>query len=296
MSVTARPRRSALYMPGSNARALEKARSLPADVLILDLEDAVAPDAKETARAQVVAALEAGGYGHREVLVRVNGLETPWGRADIEAVARTGADGLLMPKVEGAEHVRKTADLLAEAGAAEAMALWCMIETPLGVLKAEEIAVADRRLAGFAMGTADLAKDLHCAHTPDRLPFVASLGKVVLAARAFGLAALDGVHLDLSDDEGFAAQCRQGRDFGFDGKTLIHPKTIEAANRAFGPSESEVADAHAVIEAHERAMAAGAGVAVLDGKLVETLHVENARRLLTMAEMIAAFGREHGPA
>ncbi|MBP5858805.1 CoA ester lyase [Marivibrio halodurans] len=292
MSVAVRPRRSALYMPGSNARALEKARALPADVLILDLEDAVAPDAKEDARARVLDALAGDGYGHREVLVRINGLETPWGAADLEAVARTGADGLLLPKAEGADHVRKAADLMEEAGAAERMALWCMIETPRGVLKAEEIATAHRRLGGFVMGTSDLAKDLHCLHTPDRMPFVTSLGKVVLVARAYGLAALDGVHLDLDDAEGFAAQCRQGLAFGFDGKTLIHPKTIETANAVFGPGEAEIAEAHAVIEAHESARREGTGVAVLNGKLIEALHVENARRLLDLAEMIRAMEME----
>lgn len=289
MPATIRPRRSALYMPGSNARALEKARTLPADVLILDLEDAVAPDAKEEARARVLDALAGDGYGRREVLVRINGLETPWGLADLEAVARTGADGLLLPKAESADQVRGAADLMEEAGAAEAMALWCMIETPRGVLQAAEIATAHHRLGGLVMGTSDLAKDLHCLHTPDRLPFVASLGKVVLAARAYGLAALDGVHLDLDDADGFAAQCRQGLAFGFDGKTLIHPRTIETANAVFGPGEAEIAEAHAVIAAHETARKEGTGVAVLNGKLVEALHVENARRLLDLAAMIRAM-------
>ncbi len=292
MTATVRPRRSMLYMPGSNARALEKGRRLPADALILDLEDAVAPDAKTDARGAVAAALAEGGYGRREVMVRVNGLETPWGPADIERMAGAGADGLVLPKAESAEAVRAVAAALSDAGAPDDLALWCMIETPTGVLRAEAIAGAHPRMAGFIMGTSDLAKDLHARHTPERTPFLASLGHVVLVARAYGLAAIDGVHLDLDDAEGFAAQCRQGAELGFDGKSLIHPKTIAAANAAFGPDDAAIEHSRRVIAAHEEAAARGDGVAVLDGKLIESLHVEEARRLLALHEAIRALEQD----
>lgn len=278
-----------LYMPGSNARALEKGRALPADALILDLEDAVAPDAKETARRQILEALAEGGYGRREILVRVNGLDSEWGRDDIAAMAGSGADGILLPKVESAEMVRQAEEVMAEAGAPAGMAVWCMIETPLGVLHAEEVAWGSPRVGGFVMGTSDLAKDLHCLHTPGRLPFVTSLSLCILAARAHGLAILDGVHLDLSDDEGFAASCRQGLEFGFDGKTLIHPKTIDKANEVFAPSAEEIAWSERIIAAHEEATKAGQGVVVVEGRLIENLHVEEARRITALAAMIAAM-------
>jgi len=281
-----RPRRSMLYMPGSNPRALDKGRSLPADALIMDLEDAVAPDAKAAARERIRAALAEGGYVPREVLVRINGLETEWGRADLAAMATAGADAVLLPKVESADQVRAASAGLEAAGAPPNLALWCMIETPLGVLKAEEIATADPRLAGFVMGTADLAKALHARHTADRAPFLTSLSRVVLAARAYGLAAIDGVFLDLDDAAGFEAECRQGLELGFDGKSLFHPKTIDAANHLFGPSGAEIEEAWAVIDAFEAAEADGEGVVVLNGKLVENLHVENARRLLALAAEI----------
>lgn len=289
MSATTRPRRSVLYMPGSNPRALQKGRTLAADALILDLEDAVAPDAKADASTNIAAALSEGGYGNREILVRVNGLESPWGREDLSAMANVGADGILLPKVESADAVRKTIAVLDEAGGPADLAIWCMIETPLGVLRAEEIAQASPRMAGFVMGTSDLAKELHCLHTPQRLPFMTSLNHTILVARAFGLAALDGVHLDLADDEGFAESCRQGLELGFDGKTLIHPKTIAVANDTFGPSEAEVTHSRDIITAFEEAQAEGKGVVVLNGKLVENLHVENARRILRLAEQIAAM-------
>lgn len=281
-----RPRRSALYMPGSNARALEKARTLSADVLILDLEDAVAPDAKEAARQQVIGALAAGGYGARELLVHVNGLETPWGRDDIAAVARSRADAVLLPKVESAATVRETAGLLVQSDAPDALRIWCMIETPLGVLRAAEIAAAHPRLAGFVMGTSDLAKDLHARYVPGRLPLIVSLELCVLAARAHGLAILDGVHLDLDDAEGFSAACREGAQLGFDGKTLIHPKTIAAANEAFAPRTEEIAFAEKIIAAHADAQAKGQGVVVVDGKLIESLHVAEAKRLVALATAI----------
>ncbi|MBL6957336.1 MAG: CoA ester lyase [Rhodospirillales bacterium] len=286
MPTTVRPRRSVLYMPGANTRALEKGRTLPADGLILDLEDSVAPDAKGEARTNIIAALAEGGYGNREILVRVNALETPWGRDDIAALAGCGADALLLPKVESAEHVREADALMADNGAPADMALWCMMETPRAMLRAEEIAGASPRLGGFVMGTSDLAKDLGCAHTPDRLPMLTSLGLCVLAAKAEGLAILDGVLLDLSDDEGFEAACRQGADMGFDGKTLIHPKTIEAANRVFAPSEEDIAWSEKIIAAHAEAEKDGKGIVLVDGKLIENLHVESARRLVAMAAMI----------
>jgi citrate lyase subunit beta/citryl-CoA lyase len=287
MAAAPRPRRSVLYMPGSNARALEKGRTLPADGLILDLEDAVAPDAKDTARDQIVAALSEGGYGKREIQIRTNGLNTPWGYADIVAASKTSADAILLPKVESADTVRQVANIMEAEGAHAGMTIWCMMETPLAMLNAKEIAGAHPRLGGFVMGTSDLAKDLNCAHTPDRLPMVTSLGLCVLAARAYGLAILDGVHLDLSDDAGFEASCKQGREFGFDGKTLIHPKTIAAANEAFAPAEAEIDWARKIIAAHEEASAAGQGVVVVDGKLIENLHVVSAKKLVAMADLIA---------
>ena len=286
MATTARPRRSVLYMPGSNARALEKAKTLGADGLIFDLEDAVAPDAKDEARRLVVEAVKGGGYGRREILVRANGLATPWGQADVVAAATCGADAVLMPKVESGDTVRQVDAILTAAGAPADMAIWCMMETPRGILRAEEIDGASPRMAGFVMGTSDLAKDLHCAHTRERQPMLTSLGLCLLAARAHGLAALDGVHLDLNDDEGFEYSCRQGLELGFDGKTLIHPKTIDAANRVFAPSEKEVAWSRKIIAAHAEATAEGKGVVVVDGRLVENLHVENARRIVALAEQI----------
>lgn len=288
MSTTHRPRRSVLYMPGANARALEKGRTLDADGLILDLEDAVAPDAKSTARTQVVEAIGAGGYGHRELLLRVNGLSTPWGYDDLVAAATSGADAVLLPKVDSADMVRQAEQVLEGAGAPDALEIWCMMETPRGILRAEEIADASPRLGGFVMGTSDLAKDLHAAHTAMRLPMMTSLGICLLAARAAGIAILDGVYLDLSDADGFAASCMQGAELGFDGKTLIHPKQLEAANREFAPSEAEVDFSRRIIEAHAAAEAEGKGVLLVDGKLIENLHVENAKRLVAMAEAIAA--------
>jgi citrate lyase subunit beta/citryl-CoA lyase len=290
MSDAARPRRSVLYMPGSNPRALEKGREIPADALILDLEDAVAPDAKETARRQVAEAVRAGGYGHRELAIRVNGLDTPWGADDLQAAATAGAQAVLLPKVENAQMVQEAERRLRQAGAPESLALWCMMETPLGILNAREIAGASPRLGCLVMGTSDLVKDLRASHTALRLPVLTSLSLCVLAARAFGLAVLDGVHLDLNDDAGFRAACVQGRELGFDGKTLIHPKTVPVANEIFAPSESEVAQARRIIAAHAEAAAAGKGVVLLEGKLIENLHVEMARRTMTLAEAVALRG------
>ena len=289
MPTHVRPRRSMLYMPGSNTRALEKGRSLPADALILDLEDAVAPDSKTEARANIVAALSEGGYGRREIIVRVNGLDTDWGAEDIAAIAAAGPDAILLPKVEIAAMVQDAAERMAAAGASENVSIMCMMETPLGILNAQEIAAASPRLSCLVMGTSDLVKDLHAAHTPERLPVLTSLSLVILAARAYGLAVVDGVHLDLQDDEGFAAQCQQGKELGFDGKTLIHPKTLAATNEIFAPSADEISEAHRVIDAHAEATAEGKGVVVLDGKLIENLHVENAKRVVATAEAIQAL-------
>ena len=285
---TVRPRRSVLYMPGSNARALEKGRSLPADGLILDLEDAVSPDAKRDARQEVLKALkDREAYAWRELIVRVNGLDTPWGHADLSAMAQGGADAILLPKVEGSDTVRRALHVLDLAGAPPELAIWCMIETPRGTLRVEEIADTER-VQCLVMGTSDLTKDLHALHTPSRLPMLASLEICLLAARAARISILDGVHLDLDDDPGFAEACRQGRDLGFDGKTLIHPRQIEPANAAFGPSTADVAWARRIIAAYDDARAAGKGVVVVDGRLVENLHVLEARRLVALAEMIDA--------
>ncbi len=283
MPARPRPRRSLLYMPGSNRRALEKARGLPADGLILDLEDAVAPEAKESARALVAAALAEGGYGEREVVLRVNAIETPWGHADLAAAATMPIDAVLLPKVESPDRVALTVSLLDAFGAPEGLAVWCMIETPRGILYAREIAAATPRLAALVLGTSDLTKDLHALASRDRLPLLTSLSLAILAARAHGLAILDGVHLDLSDEDGFAAACRQGRELGFDGKTLIHPKQIAAANAAFAPSPEEIEWSRRIVAAHAEAAAAGKGVVLVEGRLIENLHVENARRLLALA-------------
>jgi citrate lyase subunit beta / citryl-CoA lyase len=289
MSASARPRRSVLYMPGSNARALEKGRGLPADGLILDLEDAVAPDQKTTARDQILVALKEGGYGRREIAVRVNPLDSPWGKDDVKAMATSGADALLLPKVETAAMVHELERLMDDAGAPKAMGIHCMMETPLGMLNAQEVAGASKRITCLVMGTSDLVKDLQAAHTPERLPVLTSLGLCILAARACGIAIVDGVHLDLADEEGFAAQCLQGKELGFDGKTLIHPKTIAKANEVFAPSQDEIDWSHKIIAAHAEASAQGKGVVVVDGKLIENLHVENARRLVALAEAIGAL-------
>lgn len=287
MALTIRPRRSVLYMPGSNARALEKGRTLTADGLILDMEDAVAPDAKQTAREQITAAIKEGGYGARELIVRTNGLDGPWGEDDLKAAAKMGAHAVLLPKVESKAMVDKAIAILDTAGAPKDLPIWAMMETPLGMLHAEEIAFSSPRLQCLVMGTSDLAKDLRAQHTPDRIPFVTSLGLCLLAARAAKIAILDGVHLDLDDDAGFMASCRQGRELGMDGKTLIHPKTIAMANEAFSPSEDEIAWSKRIIEAHAAAEKEGKGVVLVDGKLIENLHVEGAKQMVAMADAIA---------
>ncbi|MEE8535057.1 MAG: CoA ester lyase [Kiloniellales bacterium] len=286
MPKTARPRRSALYMPGANTRALEKGRKLPADCLILDLEDSVAADVKVQARENILAALAEGGYGYRELIIRVNPLSSPWGYDDLAAAAASGADAVLLPKVESADIVRQADGVMTAVGAPPELGIWAMMETPIGTLRVEEIAASSPRLDCLVMGTSDLAKDLHASHTRDRMPMITSLGICLLAARAYNLAILDGVHLDLRDDEGLAYACRQGLDMGFDGKTLIHPRTLEIANEIFAPSPEEVEWSHKIIVAHAEAMAQGKGVAVYEGKLIENLHVENAIRIVALSEAI----------
>ena len=286
-----RPRRSALYVPGSNARALDKARSLDADVLIFDLEDGVAPSAKEQAREQVIAALARGGF-RAETVIRINHPSTRLGAADLKAAAKSRCDAVLLPKTEGAQEVRDAALRLAAAGAPPTQGLWCMIETPMGVMRLEEIAFSSPHLRCLVMGTSDLAKDLRARSTRDRLPVLTALTLCVMAARAAGLGVIDGVHLDLDDEDGLRRACRQGSELGFDGKTLLHPKTIAAANEIFGPAPEEIAWSKRIIAAHAEALAAGMGVAVVDGKLIENLHVESARRTVALAEAIAAKGQQ----
>ena len=286
MSKNVRPRRSVLYMPGANTRALEKARTLAADALIFDLEDAVAPDAKEAARANVVAAARSKVYGKREIAIRCNGLATPWGKADAAAIATSGADAILVPKVESAADVAQVVALLDAAGAPASMAVWAMMETPKGILRAEEIAGSHPRLALFVMGTNDLVKDMRARHTPMRLPMVAALGIGMLAARAYGLTILDGVYNDIQDSEGFRAVCRQGLEMGFDGKTLIHPSQVEPCNEVFAPSSAELESAAKIVAAFRAAEAEGKGVVTVDGRMIENLHVEQAERALSLAAAI----------
>ncbi len=289
--MTIRPRRSVLYMPGSNERALEKAKSLPADGLILDLEDAVAPDAKEDARAAVCAAVAAKGYGRREVLVRTNGFDTVWGRADLEAAAKAGPDGVLIPKVNTAEDVEAASKALDEVGAADSVTLWVMMETPLAIFNAREIAESSdwTRLAGLVMGTNDLAKEMHGQLEKGRMPFIGMLATCVLAARGYGLAVLDGVFNDLGDDRGFAEECRSGREIGFDGKTLIHPGQIETCNRVFAPSNDELQRARRIVAAFEEPENQDKGVIRVDGQMVELLHADIARRTVAIADAIATM-------
>ena len=285
----ARPRRSVLYMPGSNARALEKAKTLSADALILDLEDAVAPDAKAEARAQVCDAVKQGGYGKREIIIRVNALSTEWGEADIEAAVVAGPDGILVPKIDAPADVERASGLLDKAGADAGMQLWAMMETPLAMLQAQAIAemATTTRLTAWVMGTNDIAKELRCAHTPDRQPMMTSLGLCLLAARACGLVILDGVYNDIKNEDGFVAICEQGRDLGFDGKTLIHPSQLEPCNRIFSPDPDEVAFSRQIIEAFKQPENAGKGVIKVEGRMVELLHAEIAERVVAIADAIA---------
>jgi citrate lyase subunit beta/citryl-CoA lyase len=278
-------------MPGANAKALEKAKSLPADVLILDLEDSVAPEAKADARAQAAAAVKAGGYGKREIIIRVNALTTPWGRDDIAAAGVAKPDGILAPKVESRAEVEALDRAMSEAGFAKEASLWVMIETPRAILNLAEIASAARttRLACFVMGTNDLAKETRARPGAERAPFFAAMSLAVTAARAEGLVAIDGVFNDIADAAGFEAECRQGLAFGFDGKTLIHPSQIEAANVTFAPSAEEVARARAVIAAFALPENAGKGVIKVDGRMTELLHLEEARRVVAVSDAIEAL-------
>ena len=286
-----RPRRSLLYMPGSNPRALDKARSLPADGLILDMEDSVSPDAKQLARELIVGALEQGGYGHRELMVRINALTTEWGRDDIAAIAASGTapDAVLIPKIDTAADVVEAIEAFTAAGCPDSVDMWIMAETPHCIINIGEVAAAHPRLKGIVMGTSDLSKDTRVRHTPERLGFIGALNLCVYAARAHGLDIIDGVQLDLENDELLTFSCEQGRDLGFDGKSLIHPRQIAAANAAFAPDEQAVAGAREIIEAFEQAQAEGKGVVVVKGRLVENLHVEEAKRNLALADAIAGL-------
>jgi citrate lyase subunit beta / citryl-CoA lyase len=283
-----RPRRSVLYLPAANPRALEKAAAIPCDGLILDLEDAVAPDAKPQAREAACTAAASGAYGSREVAIRVNGADTEWHRDDLAAACAAGPDAIVVPKVSGADTVLRLVEAMAGFDAPASTALWAMVETPAAMLHAEEIAAASERLTVLVMGTNDLAKELYAAHVPGRHPLLPGLGLALLAARATGKAILDGVFNDVSDTDGFLAECRQGREMGFDGKTLIHPGQVEGANTAFAPSEQEVEDARGVISAWEDGR--GSGVVTYRGRMVESLHVDSARRTLAIAETIGELG------
>ena len=280
---TFRPRRSVLYMPSSNTKALEKAKTLPVDGIIFDLEDAVAPDAKVEARAAAVAAVRSGAYGARELIIRVNGIGTEWHDDDIVAAAQAGPDVVLVPKVNSAEEVQRLVAAMEAADAPGTTSLWAMVETPIGMLNALSIAQASPRLTGFVMGTNDLVKELYAEHVPGRQPVVIGLGLALLAARAAGIVIIDGVYNDVKDTEGFLTECEQGRQLGFDGKTLIHPGQVEGANEAFAPNEQAVADARGVLEAWDNRTT---GVVTYNNRMVESLHVESARRTLSIYEAI----------
>jgi len=289
--MTIRPRRSALYMPGSNARALEKARSLDTDVVIFDLEDAVAPSQKEVARAQVLAAIKAGGYGRRELVVRINGLSTPWGRDDLLAAASIGAHALLLPKVASPGDLTRAAHELTEAGISPDVRLWAMMETPMAVLNADSVVRTavdpSARLDCLVMGTNDLVKDMRARLNKGRASVLPLLATCVAAARAYGIDIIDGVFGDLTDEAGLRAECEQGRDLGMDGKTLIHPGQISAANEIFAPGEDEVLWARKIVAAFADPAAKDAGVIALEGKMVERLHEVMARRTLAIVEALA---------
>ena len=294
MATTLRPRRSALYLPGNNARALEKGKTLPADVLIFDLEDAVGPDAKAESRARVCEAISPGSYQTREIVVRINGLGTDWHEDDLAAVAGSAAHGVLVPKVETAQQVAALATALDRLGAPESLQLWTMMETPRAFLRAEEIASASDRLAALVIGTNDLVNDLHGLHVPGRAPALTALSLGVLGARAAGKAILDGVFNSIADEAGFRAEARQGREMGFDGKTLIHPSQVAPANEIFGPSRDELADARKIVSAYQQAQAAGESVITVDGRMIESLHVRDAQRILALAELISKLESQAG--
>ncbi len=286
MTTAYRPRRSVLYMPSSNERALEKAKALGCDALILDLEDAVAPDAKPAARDNACAAAKSGEYGRREITIRVNGIGTEWHEADLAAASAAGPDGIVVPKVNSPKEVRQLAEAMRDFGAPETTKLWAMIETPEAIFQADKIARADERLACFVIGTNDLVKELQALHVPGRGPVLTALSIALLAARRAGIAIVDGVYNDVKDAEGFAAECRQGREMGFDGKTLIHPGQIDACNAAFSPSESEIEEAEGIVAAWRDG--AGTGVVTYNGKMIERLHVDIAERVLAVHEAVTA--------
>jgi citrate lyase subunit beta/citryl-CoA lyase len=288
VSTDLRPRRSVLYMPGANARALEKAKTLPTDALILDLEDSVAPDAKAEARERVAAAAASGAYGHREVTIRVNAPGTPWHADDLRAAAEAGPDAVVVPKVDSPDTVRAVEAALEAAGAPDRTAVWAMIETPAAMFDARPIASASERLTVLVMGTNDLAKELHAEHVPGRAPLLTGLSLALLAARATGRIILDGVYNDVKDTAGFEEEVLQGRRLGFDGKTLIHPGQLEACNRIFAPAQADVERSRRIIAAFEEATSQGRGVATVEGRMIENLHVEEARRVLALAGAIAA--------
>ncbi|HMK78200.1 MAG TPA: CoA ester lyase [Xanthobacteraceae bacterium] len=290
--MTIRPRRSVLYMPGSNARALEKAKTLGVDGVILDLEDAVAPDAKAAARAQVVAAVKAGGFGAREVFIRLNGIDTPWFAEDLDAALAAAPDAILVPKISTPDQPARIGELMLERLASARTRLWAMIETPTAIFNVREIARmatdSDTRLSGFVLGTNDLAKETRARILPGRAPMLPWLATCLLAAREFGIDVLDGVFNDIGDAPGFAAECAQARDLGFDGKTLIHPSQIEPCNAAFSPSADEVAQARKMIAAFDLPENRDKGVVQIEGRMVERMHAEMARRTVAIAEAIAA--------
>jgi citrate lyase subunit beta / citryl-CoA lyase len=294
--MTIRPRRSVLYMPGSNARAIEKARTLPADAVILDLEDSVAPDAKAAARQQVVDAVKAGGFGTREVIVRVNGLDTPWHVDDVTAAAHAAPDAILVPKISTPQQLEAIGQRLLDMHADLRTRIWAMIEMPIAIFNilslAKEADDSESRLDAFVMGTNDLAKDTRARIVPGRAPMLGWLMQCVAAARIYGVDIIDGVYNDLGNAEGFARECGEARDMGFDGKTLIHPNQIEACNAAFSPSADDVAQAQKIIAAFDLPENKNKGVVAIDGRMVERLHAEMARRTVAIAQAIEARSRD----
>ena len=285
-----RPRRTALYMPGANDKALEKAKGLPTDAIIFDTEDSVAPDMKAAAREKVAAAVGSGEYGHRELTIRVNALDTEWAVDDLRSAAQAGPAGIVVPKVDSAADVATVEGIIEAAGVPDHTTIWAMLETPTAIENAVEIATSSERLAVLIMGTNDLAKELRAALVPGRQPLQWGLARCVNAARVADKVILDGVYNDVKDPEGFLAECVQGADMGFDGKTIIHPSQVEPCNAAYSPSEDEIEYSRRVIEAFEEGLAQGKGVVTVDGKMIENLHVDNARRALSIAAAISALG------
>jgi len=292
--MTVRPRRSVLYMPGSNTRALEKAKTLPADGVILDLEDSVAPEAKQAARQQVADAVKAGGFGKREVFIRVNGVDTPWHADDLSAAAHAAPDAILVPKVSNADTLELIGRRLLDMGTDHKTRVWAMIETPLAIFNilsiAAEASDSESRLSGFVMGTNDLAKDTRARLVPGRAPMLPWLTTCIAAARIYGVDILDGVYNDIGNADGFAQECQQGVELGFDGKTLIHPNQIEPCNNAFSPSPAEIEQARKMIAAFDLPENKGKGVVSIDGRMVERLHADMARRTVAIAEAVAGRG------